>query len=213
MGQAASLTVILMSTATIAVVHSLAPDHWVPFVSIGRARKWSTSRMASITLLAGIGHVGTSVLIGAVGMVLGFSLTGLESIEGNRGAVAGLLLIGFGLAYAIWGLKQLRSHAHSETDVAKSTAVWTLIAIFVLGPCEPLIPLMFISAAHGWSAVLVVSALFGAITIVMMIGQALIVYLGLDMFRVGRRINHHHSHIIAGLVIAATGAGVMFLGI
>lgn len=146
-------------------------------------------------------------------MVLGFSLTGLESIEGNRGAVAGLLLIGFGLAYTVWGLKQLRSHVHTASDPARSIAVWTLIAIFVLGPCEPLIPLMFVSATHGWSAVIGVSALFGIITIVMMIGQSLIVYLGLDFLRIGTRINHHHGHIIAGLVIAATGAGVMFLGI
>ena len=213
MDQAASLTVILVSTATIGVVHALAPDHWVPFVSIGRARQWSIPKMVGITFLAGVGHVGSSVLIGAIGMILGFSLTGLESAEGNRGAVAGLLLIGFGLAYAVWGLKQLRSHAHSDSDAGSSLAVWTLIAIFVLGPCEPLIPLMFVSATHGWTAVIGVSALFGVITIVMMIGQSLIVYLGLDFLRFNRNLNHHHGHIIAGLVIAATGAGVMFLGI
>ncbi len=34
-----SLSVLLMSTLTIGVVHALAPDHWVPFVSVGRAQK------------------------------------------------------------------------------------------------------------------------------------------------------------------------------
>ncbi len=113
----------------------------------------------------------------------------------------------------MWGLKQLRSHVHPDRNADSSLAVWTLIAIFVLGPCEPLIPLMFVSATHGWTAILGVSALFGVITIVMMIGQSLIVYLGLDFLRLGKNLNHHHGHIIAGLVIAATGAGVMYLGI
>lgn len=206
-----SLWVLLTSTVTIAIVHALAPDHWVPFVSIGRAQKWSTAKLIWITFLAGLGHVGSSILIGVVGLLLGFSLVHLEGIESQRGEVAGLLLIGFGLAYAIWGFKHARHHHHHEVDPKKSLTLWTLFAIFVLGPCEPLIPLMFAGAALGWGAVITVTAVFGLITLVMMIGQTLLAYYGLGL----ARIKHleHYGHAIAGVVIAFTGGMVMFFGI
>ena len=206
-----SLAVLAWSTVIIGFVHALAPDHWMPFVSIGRAQRFSRMRLIGVTLLCGLGHVGSSIIIGGIGLLLGFSLTNLEAVESQRGEVAGLLLIGFGLAYAVWGLKQARAHRHN-LDPKRAVTIWTLVAIFALGPCEPLIPLMFVSAAHGWHAVLLVSALFAVITLVMMVGQTLLVYVGIDFFR-WVHIPHHYSHVIAGLVIAGTGALVMFLGI
>ena len=124
-----------------------------------------------------------------------------------------LLLIGFGLAYAVWGLKNMRAHRHEEIDPKKSFVVWSLIVIFVLGPCEPLIPLMFVAAASGWGAVLTVALVFSVVTIVMMLAQTWLVFRGIDLFSFAKKINHHHGHIVAGLVIALTGASVMFLGI
>jgi hypothetical protein len=212
MADDASIWVLLGSTTTIAILHALAPDHWVPFVGIARAQKWTRTKLTWVTFLAGIGHVGSSIVIGLVGLVLGFSLTRLEGVESQRAQVAGLILIGFGIAYAIWGLKHVRHHHHHhEIDPKKSVTIWTLIAIFVLGPCEPLIPLMFVAAAHGTGAVLLVSGLFGLLTLAMMVGQAVLGYAGASLFRFSRI--EHYGHLIGGLVIAATGAIVMFIGI
>jgi sulfite exporter TauE/SafE len=206
-----SLSLLLVSTATIAVIHALAPDHWLPFVSIGRAQKWSRAKLVWVTFLSGLGHVGSSIAIGAIGLVLGFSLTSLEGIESQRAEVAGLLLVGFGLAYAVWGLKQVRRHQHRQIDPQRTVTLWTLFAIFVLGPCEPLIPIMFISAANGWIAVALVSACFGVITLAMMIGQVLLVDAGVGLVRFAKL--EHFGHTLAGLVIAVTVGMVMFLGI
>jgi len=211
--EGATITILLFSACTIALVHTLAPDHWIPFVSLGRARGWSTAKVLGITAIAGVAHIGSSVAIGAVGMAFGFSLTGLEGIESGRGEIAGLLLIGFGLAYAVWGLKNMRAHRHKTIDPSKSTAIWGLIIIFILGPCEPLIPLMFVAATHSWGVVVIVTAVFALITIVMMLAQTWIVYIGIDILGVTKKLNHHHGHILAGLVIAVTGLSVMMLGI
>ena len=211
MDTADSLTVLLVSTVTIGFVHALAPDHWVPFVGIARAQNWSKGKLIWVTLLSGLGHVGSSVVIGGVGLVLGFGLTQLNGLESQRGEVAGLLLIGFGLAYAVWGLKHLRHHHHHEVDPKRQVTIWALVAVFLLGPCEPLIPLMFLGAAHGWRAVALVCGFFSAVTLLMMVGQALLGYLGLGLVRWHKL--EHYSHTLAGLVIAITGGMVMFLGI
>lgn len=108
---AASFVVLLFSTISVAFVHTLAPDHWVPFVAIGRVQGWSRGRLFWITILSGIGHVGSSILLGSLGIVLGLSLSHLRGWEGSRGHVASLLLIGFGIAYALWGLKKRHSTA------------------------------------------------------------------------------------------------------
>jgi|Deesub1362B_J571_1020462.scaffolds.fasta_scaffold02962_5 hypothetical protein len=209
--ESSSLWVLLVSTFTIGVVHALAPDHWVPFVSIGKAQGWSRTRLSWVTVLSGIGHVGSSVVIGLIGLGLGFGLTHLKAVESQRGEIAGLLLIGFGLAYGVWGLKQARHHHHRKLDPKRTVTVWALFAIFVLGPCEPLIPLMFLAAAHGWHAVLLVTALFSLVTIGMMLGQALLGYIGVSLLPAHSL--DRYSHVLAGGVIAATGAMVMFLGI
>lgn len=206
-----SLFVLLVSTVTIGVVHALAPDHWVPFVSIGKAQDWSKTKLAWVTFASGLAHVGSSSLIGSIGLIVGFSLTNLSGIESHRGQVAGLLLIGFGLAYAILGLKYVRHHHHPKIDTKRSVTLWTLVAIFVLGPCKPLIPLMFVGAAHGWLAVALVSLLFSLVTLIMMVGQVLLAYVGLSLIRFAKI--EHYSHAFAGLVIAVTGGMVMFLGI
>jgi hypothetical protein len=205
------LWVLLVSTFTNEVVHALAPDHWLPFVSIGRAQKWSSTKLAWVTFVSGIGHVGSSIVIGSIGLILGFSLTNLSSVESHRGQVAGRLLIGFGLAYPIWGLKQVRHHHHHKIASKSSVTLWTLVAIFVLGPCEPLIPLMFVDAAQGWLAVALVSSLFSIVTLIMMVGQALLGYVGIALMRFAKI--EHYSHAAAGLIIAVTGGMVMLLGI
>jgi hypothetical protein len=207
-----SATVLILSTAAIAFVHALAPDHWIPFVSIAQAQGWSRTKLLSVTLVSGIGHVGSSLAIGALGLFFGFQLTALEAFESQRAEVAGLLLIGFGMAYALWGIRHAREHRQASPDRRKQATIWALVALFVLGPCEPLIPLLFVSAAESWKAVVLVSAVFAVITLIMMLAQVLLAHEGVGFFR-SFQINHHHGHAIAGAVIALSGMLVMFLGI
>lgn len=205
-----SLGVLLVSTATIAFVHALAPDHWVPFVSIGRAQKWSTRKLLGVTLLSGCGHVISSIVIGMLGLMLGLGLSKLEAWESRRAEIAGALLLGFGIVYTIWGLMHARRHNHALPP-KNSVTLWTLFAIFVLGPCEPLIPLMFLAATHSTLAVILATVLFGVITLVMMMGQAWLVYAGVGFARFKKM--EHYGHALAGAVIVLTGGMVMFLGI
>ena len=97
---------LLASTLSIAFLHSLAPDHWMPFAVMGKAKKWSRAKLILITFASGIGHVGSSVLLGSIGILMGLSLSKLKAAESHRSEIALWLLIGFGIAYTIWGLKK-----------------------------------------------------------------------------------------------------------
>ena len=206
---------LLASTLSIGFLHALAPDHWMPFAMIGKAQKWSRMKVAWVAFLSGIGHVGSSILVGGIGLVLGLTLAKLRGIEGARGPIALWLLIGFGIAYAIWGLKKARrnKHTHLSEDQlrSKTITVWVLFAIFVLGPCEPLIPLMFLASQYGWWGIWVVSIIFSIVTILMMVTQSLLAFVGVQLIK--HEIAERYSHAFAGLVIALTGGMVMVLGI
>jgi sulfite exporter TauE/SafE len=114
-----NLLILCIASLSIAVLHTLCgPDHYVPFVAMSRAGHWSLRKTIIVTLLCGLGHVGSSVVLGLLGISLGVMLSRVEFIEQVRGNVAGWLMIGFGVAYLVWsGVHSWRRRAHgSHTD-------------------------------------------------------------------------------------------------
>ena len=210
-----SIWILLISTVSIAFIHALAPDHWMPFAAIGKAQKWSKLKLLWVTFISGLGHVGISIVFSVIGILLGFSLSKLKSIEGRRGEIALWLLIGFGIAYMLWGIKKAKEQKHKIIDEeklkAKTVAVWTIFAIIILGPCEPLVPLVFLGYNYGYSGVILVSVIFSIVTIMMMLSQSLLAFMGIQLIK--NDIAERYSHALAGLVIALTGVFVMALGI
>jgi threonine/homoserine/homoserine lactone efflux protein len=159
--------------------------------------------------------VGISIVFSIIGILLGFSLSKLKSIEGHRGEIVLWLLIGFGIAYMIWGIKKAREDKNRTIDEeklkAKTVAVWTMFAIIILGPCEPLVPLVFLGYNFGWPGVIIVSIAFSIVTIIMMLTQSLLALMGIQLVK--NDIAERYSHAFAGLVIALTGVFVMVVGI
>lgn len=209
-----SLWVLLVSTASVAFLHALAPDHWMPFAAIAKAQSWSKPKLLWVTFISGIGHVGISIIFSIIGIALGFSLSKLKGIEGHRGEVALWLLIGFGIAYMLWGVKKAKEAKRRkiEEEIKKNTvAVWTMFAVVILGPCEPLIPMVFLGYNYGYPGVIAVSLVFSIITIFMMLSQSLLAFMGVQLIK--NDIADRYSHAFAGLVIALTGIFVMVMGV
>ncbi len=210
-----SLWILLISTASVAFLHALAPDHWMPFAAIGKAQKWSKPKLLWVTFISGVGHVGISIIFSVIGIFLGFSLSKLKSVEGHRGEVALWLLIGFGVAYMLWGIKKAKEAKRKKIDEEKlkgnTVAIWTMFAVIILGPCEPLIPMVFLGYNYGYFGVILVSLTFSIITIFMMLSQSLLAFMGVQLIK--NDIADRYAHAFAGLVIALTGVFVMALGI
>ena len=104
------------TAATLGLVHTvIGPDHYLPFIVIGRAREWSLRKTLGVAFLAGLGHILSSIVLGFVGIALGIAVAKLEGVESTRGAVAAWLLIGFGFAYFVWGMRRAwraKPHTH-----------------------------------------------------------------------------------------------------
>jgi len=105
---------LMATTFILATTHSVSPDHWFPFVMVGRAKNWRISRVLLLAGIAGAGHTGTSVLIGLAGVFAkkGAARNIAECLEN---ATPWLLMI-FGFGYAAYALYRHRFglHGHSH---------------------------------------------------------------------------------------------------
>ncbi|OFV81244.1 MAG: hypothetical protein A3B65_03000 [Acidobacteria bacterium RIFCSPHIGHO2_02_FULL_67_57] len=110
------LALLAATAAGIGFLHALlGPDHYLPFVLMGRAGRWSRGKTLAVTFVCGLGHVGSSLALAGLGVALGLASARLAAIESFRGQLAVWALIGFGLVYFAWGLRRAarhRPHAH-----------------------------------------------------------------------------------------------------
>jgi nickel/cobalt transporter (NicO) family protein len=209
---------ITLAAAAVALgsVHSLAPDHWVPFAAVARARGWSPGRTARVTLLCGFGHVTGSVLLGLAGLAAGLEM--LARFGSRIETAAGVLLIGFGLAYGIWGLRRatgrrLHGHSHRHYDHVHDpnrTTVWTLFLLFSADPCVAVIPILFAAAPLGALRTGTVVVLYELATLATMVLLVLPAYAGAKVLKA--RWLDHYGDAVAGAVIAVVGILVMAMG-
>ena len=233
------MNALVITAASIGFFHTLfGPDHYLPFIMISWARKWSTFKTALITLLCGLGHIGSSVVLGLIGVALGMAVNKLEIVESFRGNIAAWLLIAFGLAYLAWGLRRAfrsKEHAHNHThgsqdshshthshynghihvhdnETAMSITPWVLFAIFVFGPCEPLIPiLMYPAAKNSFFGLVLVTSVFGTVTIATMLSLVLLSRAGVNFIPLAGA--QRFSHAIAGATILLCGLAIQLLGL
>jgi nickel/cobalt transporter (NicO) family protein len=62
---------LIGAVAVIGVLHTAVPDHWVPITLIARQRGWSVAETARASLIAGTGHVVSTLAIALVVWIAG----------------------------------------------------------------------------------------------------------------------------------------------
>ena len=232
------LTILYITAASIGFFHTIfGPDHYLPFIVMGKARNWTLVKTSIITFLCGIGHIASSVMLGFVGIAFGITVMKLEALEAFRGNIAAWALIGFGLAYFIWGIRaairnkphrhahfhngekvhghehaHVGEHSHVHNEDTKNITPWVLFTIFVLGPCEPLIPiLMYPAAKKSLNGLFLVTGIFGTVTISTMLMIVILTSFGVKLLPFGRL--ERYTHALAGATIFLSGLAIQFLGL
>ncbi len=169
-------------------------------------------------------------------------LTNIESVRGNWAAWAfaffGMIYMLWGLYHAYknkphkhlhihdGGIVHEHQHTHQNEKVHKSEHThkhknnprnitpWVLFVIFVLGPCEPLIPVIIYPAVEDRGSIeeaVVVSIVFSVVTIATMVAMVLILQKGINLVRLKKL--ERYTHAIAGAMLLLSGIGILFLGL
>jgi hypothetical protein len=122
-----SSALLILTVGAVGVLHTIVPDHWAPIVVIARRQGWSIARTARAAALAGFGHAGSTLVLGAIFWAVGVVLAQRYGRAVDVAAAVALLAFGLWIAYGGW--KELRddrndrgrsryahSHLHRHED-------------------------------------------------------------------------------------------------
>jgi sulfite exporter TauE/SafE len=224
---------LILTAISISFIHTLTgPDHYLPFIALSKANNWTVSRTILWTVVCGIGHVGSSVVLGLGGIALGWSLSKISWLENIRGGIAGWAMLLIGVAYMLYALVQLRKnklhkhfdmygdemyvYEHKDGEIVlpqqrRKVTPWIMFIVFVLGPCEPLIPLLsFPAAKNSVAGITILVAVFGFFTLVTMVALVLLGYYGIGTLKTAKL--EKYVHVLAATTVVVCGAGMVFMG-
>jgi nickel/cobalt transporter (NicO) family protein len=213
---------LVFAAAAVGSLHTMVPDHWMPFAALARARGWSPARAARTTILCGFGHVTVSAVLGIAAAFVGLGV--IQLIGGRLETLATWLLVAFGMIYLIWGIhRSLRSdplavvhphdhhHAHGHHDHDHGLTEGALFLLFSANPCVAVMPMIFAAAGTGWAVVAAVVLAYEVATIGTMVILVTIAH-------AGARTLHapwldRYGDAVAGGVIVTVGATMAMLGV
>lgn len=206
-----ALTTIAVTGFTVAFFHAAIPTHWLPFVLVGRARRWSRGKILAVAAFAGTGHVAITTLLGLAIAWCGFQLD--ERFGTAFPWIIGGLLWAMG-AFYLW--RQLRgqgichhhvpgghheateecghehAHSHWEDELADSklaekksgdrAAIGGLFLMLTLSPCEGFLPIYLSGVQFGWRGFAILSLILAAAALAAMLLLTWLTLRGLERF-------------------------------
>ncbi|MBR2140926.1 MAG: hypothetical protein IJ853_01045 [Rickettsiales bacterium] len=212
---------LLTATISTASIHTITgPDHYLPFIAIAKSKNYSIKKTLIWTFVCGIGHICSALLL-AIGFIYFSNLlsrTKFEWLENNRSVLASYLLFGLGVVYMIWalihnylhkkGIEHKHHHILPQDEENKNIFIWIMFIIFVLGPCEALLPILTAASVMGPSVIFITTITFSIVTIVSML---LMVFIGLKSIDgLKMKFFEKYSHEIAAGTIMVCGLAIMF---
>ena len=221
-----------LTAMSISCLHTATgPDHYLPFIVLSKAKKWSANKTIFVTMICGIGHVLSSVIFGFAGIALGWSLSRIGWFNNARGSLARWLMFLSGMGFTIYAIVQFkRNRFHKHFDFSNNEIVvyghkdgetvhpsqkrvvtpWLLFIIFLLGPCEPLIPLLsFPAAKQSIASIVIIVAVFTLFTLITMVVMVLSGYYGVSFLKLSKL--EKYSYLLAGTTVTICGMGMLFL--
>ena len=210
-----TLTTIAALGFPVAFLHAALPTHWLPFVLVGRARRWTRVKTIAITAGAGLGHVALTSLLGLLVAWFGFALN--ETVGGIFPWIAAGILALLGIYY-LWrqarGVGILHHHPpgtahhadahcgestdHSHWDdelkdtalisarAADSAAVSGLFVMLTVSPCEAFLPVYLSGVQFGWRGFIVLSLILAVAALAGMTLFTWLALFGFDRIRIQR---------------------------
>jgi len=220
-----NLVTLLGGAFLLSLLHGLIPNHWVPFVLLGRERKWETGRIVLVTLLGGAAHLSSTVLVGVAIGIAGYALS--LWFETVLRWAAPVILAAVGL-WVLWrghgchdehrygeehpaeGLSHnqahdqashLRYHGHYHFSVRDLRTIGTLCAMMFLSPCLELEAYYPVAAHRGWLGIIAVSVVYMIVTVGVMMTMAGFAARSLEQLR-WSFLSRHETKLSGALLVA-----------
>ncbi len=215
---------LVLTTIITAIVHTLIPDHWLPFVLVSKAEGWSDRRTATLTALSGTLHVTLSIALGLALPILGKGAqAAVEGVGARLEAASAWLLIFFGIAYMLWFLFK-GGHVHSfgihphhnpgDPEPPRTLGLrlkdlsgYSLTFVVGFNPCILVIPCIYGAAQISGLTLAAVTLSFAVSTVVSMVAVTMLGRRG--TLRLTSPFLTRYGEALSGGLIALTGLALL----
>ncbi|MCL6014505.1 MAG: hypothetical protein M1323_02635 [Candidatus Thermoplasmatota archaeon] len=137
---------LILISITLAVLHMIAPDHWIPISILSAKRRYTDGKTATYGLFIGITHGILSTILALLVAFLGISIIGYDRIK--IGSIVLLVLV------CLYILLNIRKEVH-ETEKIENTS---LLVSFIPDPA--FLPIVLAATVFGGFFIGMISALF-----------------------------------------------------
>lgn len=203
---------LLVGGFVTAFLHAALPTHWLPFVLVGRAQGWRLPTVMLAVTTAGLAHITSTALVGALIAGLGLALD--PWLGGHLPTLAALVLFGLGGWY-LWRAWRLPATAEAvalqpQSSISDRAAFLGLVVTLALTPGEVLLPFYLSQAEAGLPTLAGLTAVFALGTV---LGMALftgLAWLGWSVLKLERWARYEGAAL--GLALIVVGVLVLIMG-
>lgn len=216
------------AVAAVGVLHTMVPDHWAPIALIARQQGWTRLQTVRAAMIAGTGHVLSTLAIAIVVWIAGVAFA--QKFGGWVNTLASLALVLFGGWIAISALRDMHrgghdrghghnhdhehehghehghSHDHGGHEHRANPAAGKRTALLLILGSSPMvegIPAFFAASRYGLALVVVMSLVFAASTIATYVILCVASVAGLERVSLGPI--ERYGEVLSGAFIAVIG--------
>ena len=200
---------ILIGSLILSTIHALIPNHWLPLIAVGKTEKWTQNQTLLATIITGVAHTLSTIIIGILVGLAGFKLSASYSVISET--IAPAILIGLGMIYVILDFRHHHHHHEMKAVVPELgqkksrwfTILTSLSIAMFLTPCIEIEAYYFQAGTIGWIGIFIVSVVYLIITVLVML---ILVYFGMKGVSTFKSdFLEHHEKGITGVVLIALG--------
>ena len=170
---------LLTSTALLALVQTLIPNHWLPLIALSKSENWERSTLETTTSISASAHILGTLLLGIPFGLAGAKLS--HEYENYIHLTAPVFLIAFGLCYFFANrINRKKEGYNEESRGSKRRWIIVFVSMMLLSPCIEMHDLFIGAAKYGFDIVLLLALLYAFISIA---GIMLMVILGSRLLR------------------------------
>lgn len=194
---------LLFGSLTLSLLHAAIPNHWLPIIAIGKKAGWSGRKTTRITLLAGSAHALSTVLIGSILSLAGWTLSAWAEVFMTTAAPLMLMVLGAVFIWRHYYHQHFHLHGKVSPELPENQLIAALATAMFLSPCLEIGAFFLVAGTHGFGAVLGLSALYAITTVGGMVVWVQLVWHGLK--RSNWHALEHYAGIISGVVLVISG--------
>lgn len=195
-----------MSAVTLSVIHAFMPNHWLPFVLVGKVHGWEMRKTLTVLTIAAFLHTAATAVLGAILSSSRFIIERYIDLTGR--VLPALILLAFGATYIILEATH-RGHHHHHIDEIKEkisdrNAIIGLFLILTFSPCEAMIPVFLAVEPWNASTFIHLAAVMAVSTTAVMLILTSLSMKGFERVRL-HWLEHHERIVIGAALILLSG--------